>query len=216
MKRSRQPAVIALMVVAAGATQQHRRIAASVAQQDHLLVAAQCLFDLFTEHIAENDLAGSPWSRGLFEIDEDACRELPLTDPFGEDTLSEESLSEEDLAPAGDPAWVDSQLETPYFDFDRSSLSDSARLALDNNADFLLAHQEVNVRIEGHCDERGTTEYNLSLGDRRASSAKEYLILRGVAEDRLLVVSFGEERPADPGQNDAAWARNRRVEFHAR
>jgi len=139
-----------------------------------------------------------------------------VTDPFGEDTLSEESLSEEDLAPAGDPAWVDSQLETLYFDFDRSSLSDSARLALDNNADFLLAHQEVNVRIEGHCDERGTTEYNLSLGDRRASSAKEYLILRGVAEDRLLVVSFGEERPADPGQNDAAWARNRRVEFHAR
>jgi peptidoglycan-associated lipoprotein len=139
-----------------------------------------------------------------------------VTDPFGEDTLSEESLSEEDLTPAGDPAWVDSQLETLYFDFDRSSLSDSARLALDNNADFLLAHPEVNVRVEGHCDERGTTEYNLSLGDRRASSAKEFLILRGVAEERLLVVSFGEERPADPGQNDASFARNRRVEFHAR
>jgi peptidoglycan-associated lipoprotein len=139
-----------------------------------------------------------------------------ITDPFGEDTLREESLSEEDLSPAGDPTWVDSQLETLYFDFDRSSISDSSRVALDNNADFLLAHPDVNVRVEGHCDERGTTEYNLSLGDRRASSAREYLILRGVAAERLLVVSFGEERPADPGQSDASWARNRRVEFHAR
>jgi len=139
-----------------------------------------------------------------------------ITDPFGQDTLREETLTEESLTAAGDPAWVDSQLETVYFDFDRSSLSDATRQALEGNADFLLAHPEVNVRVEGHCDERGTTEYNLSLGDRRASSVKEYLILRGVAADRLLVVSFGEERPADPGQNEAAWARNRRVEFHAR
>jgi len=139
-----------------------------------------------------------------------------VTNPFGEDRLTEENLAEETPAPAQDPAWIDGQMETLYFEFDRSSLSEAARASLDHDADFLLANPEVNVRVEGHCDERGTVEYNLALGDRRASSAREYLILRGVAADRLQVVSFGEERPADPGQGEAAWARNRRVEFHAR
>jgi peptidoglycan-associated lipoprotein len=140
----------------------------------------------------------------------------PVTDPFGEETLTEENLGEESLGREQDPAWIDGQLETLYFEFDRSSLSETSRASLDHNADFLLAHPNVLVRVEGHCDERGTVEYNLALGDRRASSAREYLILRGVAADRLQVVSFGLERPADPGQGEAAWSRNRRVEFHAR
>lgn len=139
-----------------------------------------------------------------------------VTDPFGEETLREETLGENALRGAHDPTWIDGQMETLYFEFDRSSLSETARASLDHNADFLLAHPDVRVRVEGHCDERGTVEYNLALGDRRASSAREYLVLRGVAADRLQVVSFGEERPDDPGQGEAAWARNRRVEFHAR
>ncbi len=139
-----------------------------------------------------------------------------ITDPFGEETLTEENLGAETYAGEQDPAWINGQMQTLYFDFDRSSLSETARASLDHNADFLLAHPDVKVRVGGHCDERGTVEYNLALGDRRASSAREYLALRGVAMDRMQVVSFGEEQPADPGQGDAAWARNRRVEFHAR
>ena len=139
-----------------------------------------------------------------------------VTDPFGEETLTEETLGEDALAAEQDTTWIDGQMETLYFEFDRSSLSEASRASLDHNADFLLAHPDVRVRVGGHCDERGTVEYNLALGDRRASSAREYLVLRGVAMDRLQVVSFGEEQPADPGQGEAAWARNRRVEFHAR
>lgn len=139
-----------------------------------------------------------------------------VTDPFGEETLTEETLGEESFAGEQDATWIDGQMETLYFEFDRSSLSETTRASLDHNADFLLAHSDVRVRVGGHCDERGTVEYNLALGDRRASSAREYLVLRGVAADRLQVVSFGEEQPADPGQGEAAWSRNRRVEFHAR
>ncbi|MCZ6746913.1 MAG: peptidoglycan-associated lipoprotein Pal [Acidobacteria bacterium] len=139
-----------------------------------------------------------------------------VTDPFGQETLTEEALGEDALAGEQDPTWIDGQMETLYFEFDRSSLSETSRASLDHNADFLLAHPDVRVRVGGHCDERGTVEYNLALGDRRASSAREYLVLRGVAMDRLQVVSFGEEQPADPGQGEAAWARNRRVEFNGR
>jgi peptidoglycan-associated lipoprotein len=140
-----------------------------------------------------------------------------VSDPFGEETLEETDLTGDELeSTTTDPAWAEGRLETIYFEFDRSGLTEQARAALDRNAEFLLGNPAINVRIEGHCDERGTIEYNLALGDRRASSTKEYLVLRGVAAERLEVVSYGEERPADPGQNEAAWARNRRAEFHVR
>jgi peptidoglycan-associated lipoprotein len=142
-----------------------------------------------------------------------------VTDPFGSEAgdLEETDITASELEGAGtDLAWAEGQLETVYFEFDRASLTEQARAALDRNAAFLTANLGLNVRIEGHCDERGTIEYNLALGDRRASSAKEYLVQRGVAAERLEVVSYGEERPADPGRNEAAWARNRRAEFHVR
>ena len=138
-----------------------------------------------------------------------------VSDPFGQQTLEETDLTGDEMgSTATDLAWAEGRLETVYFEFDRSGLTEQARAALDRNAEFLVANPAINVRIEGHCDERGTIEYNLALGDRRASSAKDYLVLRGAAAERLEVVSFGEERPADPGQNEAAWARNRRAEFH--
>lgn len=101
-----------------------------------------------------------------------------------------------------------------YFDFDRYELKDSARERLRKNADFLKANAQFLVTLEGHCDDRGTNEYNLALGDRRANAAKEYLISLGVPASRFQrVVSFGEERPVCNAQNEACWAQNRRAAF---
>jgi peptidoglycan-associated lipoprotein len=100
-----------------------------------------------------------------------------------------------------------------YFAFDRYDLSNEAKTTLDRKVAFLNDNRDVRVQIEGHCDERGTTAYNLALGERRANSARTYLSTAGVNASRLMTISYGEERPADPGQNEAAWARNRRAEF---
>ena len=100
-----------------------------------------------------------------------------------------------------------------HFDFDRSELRDDARSTLDAKIPVLLANPDVNIRIAGHTDERGSTEYNLALGQRRAASAKRYLTERGVTAGRIETVSFGEERPASDGHDESAWAQNRRGEF---
>jgi peptidoglycan-associated lipoprotein len=100
-----------------------------------------------------------------------------------------------------------------YFAFDRHELSTEARATLDRKAAFLNEMREARVQIEGHCDERGTTAYNLALGERRANSARTYLTTTGVNVARLTTISYGEERPADSGQSEAAWAKNRRAQF---
>jgi peptidoglycan-associated lipoprotein len=103
--------------------------------------------------------------------------------------------------------------ELIYFDFDKSELKPAAQETLTKKASWLKANRDYSVRIAGHCDERGTNEYNLALGERRANSAAKYLIALGVGEDRISTVSYGEERPADTGHNEEAWAKNRRDEF---
>jgi peptidoglycan-associated lipoprotein len=100
-----------------------------------------------------------------------------------------------------------------YFDFDRSELKPEARETLRRKAEVLRQYPDFRLRIEGHCDERGTVEYNLALGERRAEAARQYLVDLGIDPDRLTTVSYGEERPAIPGSNEAAWAQNRRDEF---
>lgn len=100
-----------------------------------------------------------------------------------------------------------------YFDFDRSEIRPEAQVILQNKARWLKANPDYMVRVEGHCDERGTAEYNLALGERRAKAAADYLVSLGISADRLRTLSFGEERPADPRSNEVAWARNRRAEF---
>lgn len=105
-------------------------------------------------------------------------------------------------------------LENIYFDFDRSDLSSSARDTLSHDAEVILKEmKEANIRIEGNCDERGSAEYNLALGERRAKEAAKYLKALGVQPMRLSVVSYGKEKPAVQGNNEAAWAKNRRDEF---
>lgn len=109
---------------------------------------------------------------------------------------------------------AEAALETVYFDFDKSDLRQDTRNALNRNAEVLLkSHPNAKVRIEGHCDERGSAEYNLALGERRATSALQYLITLGVKADRLSTISYGKEKPAVQGHDEAAWAKNRRAEF---
>jgi peptidoglycan-associated lipoprotein len=106
-----------------------------------------------------------------------------------------------------------SPLRTVYFDFDRSDIRPETRSILQKNAEWLRRHPRVKVTVEGHCDERGTEEYNMALGQRRAEAAKSYLVSLGISSNRLSTISYGEERPADPGHDETAWAKNRRAEF---
>lgn len=103
--------------------------------------------------------------------------------------------------------------ENIFFDFDKFNLMPEARAVLAKKAEWLRANPEYSVRIEGHCDERGTNEYNLALGERRANAAWKFLNALGISGDRLSTISYGEERPADPRSNDEAWTKNRRAEF---
>jgi peptidoglycan-associated lipoprotein len=107
-----------------------------------------------------------------------------------------------------------SGLQTVHFGFDDWNLTAEAKALLDANARWLKANPQVSVKIGGHCDERGSPEYNLALGERRANRVREYLISQGVPADNMIAVSYGEEMPIDPGHNPAAWAKNRRAEFN--
>lgn len=98
-----------------------------------------------------------------------------------------------------------------YFDFDRYNIRSDAGEALSQNADFLRNRPELRFTVEGHCDERGSEEYNLGLGDRRANSAKEYLINLGISEDRIRTISYGKSRPSCTESDEECWQENRRA-----
>jgi len=100
-----------------------------------------------------------------------------------------------------------------YFDFDQADLDGSSKAALDENAKIMAQHSDLKLELQGHADERGTTGYNLALGQRRANTVMKYLVSQGVARSRLKVVSYGEERPVDGGHYETAWSKNRRAEF---
>ena len=105
------------------------------------------------------------------------------------------------------------EAENIQFDFDKSELKPEARAILVKKAEWLRNNPEFSVRVEGHCDERGTNEYNLALGERRANSAWKFLNALGISGSRMTTISYGEERPADPRHNEMAWSKNRRDEF---
>lgn len=102
-------------------------------------------------------------------------------------------------------------LKDIHFDFDKYEIRQNDEEILRENAAFLKKNPKMKVQIEGHCDEKGTSEYNLALGERRANAAKRYLVALGVNSNRLSTISYGEERPADPGHTEEAWAKNRRA-----
>lgn len=114
--------------------------------------------------------------------------------------------------PSLDELWL-KEVRDAYFDYDKADIRSDAREALSKTADFLKAHPTVRVTIEGHCDERGSTEYNLGLGDRRANAVKQYLTSLGIPADRLTTVSFGKEKPFCTDHNEPCWQQNRRGHF---
>jgi peptidoglycan-associated lipoprotein len=104
-------------------------------------------------------------------------------------------------------------LKDIHFDFDKYEIRPEDAEILKENAALLMQYPKVKIQAEGHCDERGTNEYNLALGERRSNAAKKYLISLGVSSDRVSTISYGEEKPLDPGHNEEAWAKNRRGHF---
>jgi peptidoglycan-associated lipoprotein len=124
--------------------------------------------------------------------------------------LEEQRLREERATMAARERFENQDI---HFEFDKSSLLPEAQAILRDKAGYLTANPGVSVIIEGHCDERGTNEYNMALGDRRAASAKGFLVDLGIESGRLTTISYGEEKPVDPASNEEAWAKNRRAHF---
>lgn len=142
-----------------------------------------------------------------------APAETPVTVPDSTKSIVA-AAPQTDTQSANGKSAAEAAFETVYFEFDKSDLSPAARDALTKNAAVLQnAQPNAKIKIEGHCDERGSAEYNLALGERRAKSAMQYLLTLGVKSDRLSIISFGKEKPAVQGNDEAAWAKNRRAEF---
>jgi len=138
-------------------------------------------------------------------------------DPIETETATTEVSGGEEL-PAIDldnVTWDrDPNMQVVYFDYDSYALRPDALEALRQNADLMKQSPNAVFQVEGHCDERGTQEYNFALGERRALAVRSHLINLGVSGDRLVTVSYGEEAPAVSGQSEAAWSKNRRCEFN--
>ncbi len=144
--------------------------------------------------------------------------EVTAEEGIGEEALvgqpaREEAAKEERYGLEISEARTSAPMLPIYFDFDKYNIRDDMKERMEMNAKFLLDHPDVKIQIQGNCDERGTNEYNLVLGERRAKSAKAYLVNLGVSPDRVETISFGEERPLDPGHNPQAWSKNRRDDF---
>ena len=130
-----------------------------------------------------------------------------------EENLREEGLSEQEARERMESERSMFENDDIYFEFDSIRLSPEAQEILTQKAAWLRKNPRARITIEGHCDDRGTNEYNLALGEGRANSAREYLVDLGIEESRITTISYGEERPVVTGQNEEAWARNRRAHF---
>jgi len=141
--------------------------------------------------------------------------EQPKVEKVEAPVVQEPQLTEEEmfLQKSLDQINREKPLGTVYFDYDRALIRDDARPVLEANASWLSKFRTVKILIEGHCDERGTEEYNLALGEKRAKSTQDYLLSLGVASDRIKIISYGKSQPINPGHDEAAWQMNRRAQF---
>jgi peptidoglycan-associated lipoprotein len=143
------------------------------------------------------------------------AQEQPKVEKVEPPVVQEPQLTEEELflQKSLDQINQEKPLGTVYFDYDKSLIRDEAKPTLDMNASWLKRFRTVKILIEGHCDERGTEEYNLALGEKRAKSAQDYLLSMGIGSDRIRIISYGKSQPINPGHDDAAWQMNRRAQF---
>lgn len=141
----------------------------------------------------------------------------PAPEPVVTDTVIQKPAADviesQPVAPVTVEMLLMPVLETILFEYDSYVLTASAQQLLKNNAESLTGNSEIKLVVEGHCDERGSDEYNLALGERRALATKSYLIELGVSPERLTIISYGEENPVNTGHDETAWKQNRRVEF---
>jgi peptidoglycan-associated lipoprotein len=152
-----------------------------------------------------------------------ACAQTPdesatsASDGASKDTMSKDSMKKmkKKRGPAVTPGtgadFIASVGDRIFFDYDRNSLKPISKRILQRQAVWLKKYSSVKITVEGHADERGTREYNLALGERRANSAKDYLVALGISASRIRVISYGEERPEAVGSNKGAWSQNRRA-----
>jgi peptidoglycan-associated lipoprotein len=159
---------------------------------------------------------------GLVAVGTSGCRGLlgntPLGRWFGHSPFGSRGPSGVESSVLPEPIRDKTAQEIPelkriYFAFNSAELLEPAKTQLRQNADWLKIHRNVHVQIEGHCDERGTVEYNYALGQKRADAARAFLVSEGIAPSRLHTISYGADRPEDPRHSEIAWATNRRVQF---
>ncbi|TRZ85166.1 peptidoglycan-associated lipoprotein Pal [bacterium] len=147
--------------------------------------------------------------------DDKEARERALREQALKDQAAKEAAERAKREAAGKEAAILKELQIPdiHFDFDKSNLKPEAQAILKAGAPAYLKYKIYKLMIEGHCDERGASEYNLALGQRRADEAAKYLIDLGIEKERINTISYGKERPLDPGHDETAWAKNRRAHF---
>ena len=142
-------------------------------------------------------------------------QEQPKVEKVEPPVVQEPQLTEEEifLQKSLDQINREKPLGTIYFDYDRAVIRDDARATLDGNAAWLKRFRTAKILVEGHCDEGGTEEYNLALGEKRAKATQDYLLSLGVPADRMKIISYGKSQPINPGHDESAWQMNRRAQF---
>jgi peptidoglycan-associated lipoprotein len=180
-------------------------VAAVAAVAVMILVGACAKKPVATPLPAPPPTASAPPVRPAPPAPERVEESLPVPQqPLAEDSIANRSL---------DDLNRESPLKPAFFPLDSSELDDDGRAIVSANADILKKYATWQITIEGHCDERGTAEYNLALGERRAVAVKTYLVSLGVSPERLRTVSYGKEFPFEPGHSEDAWSKNRRAHF---
>jgi len=142
-------------------------------------------------------------------------QEQPPVERVEAPVVQEPQLSEEELLlqKSLDQINREKPLGTIYFDYDRAVVRDDARATIEGNAYWMKKFRTVKILVEGHCDERGTEEYNLALGEKRAKAAQDYMLSLGIGSDRIKIISYGKSQPINPGHDEGAWQMNRRAQF---
>ena len=136
----------------------------------------------------------------------------PPEEPVAVQQPAKSEEKKDEVVPAAVQKMI-ANFQRVHFEFDSSDLPNSTRAALMENVELMRKNPQVKIEVQGHCDDRGTSEYNLALGDRRARSVVEYMVRAGIEKSRLTLLSYGKERPIEEGDSETTWSKNRRAEF---